>query len=59
LGAVRIGVYPGDERVTARRELLRLPATVTPLCAIAIGRPAEHPAPVDRFRPDRIHQEQW
>jgi nitroreductase len=56
---VWIGVYPRDERVLALRKLLRLPVTVTPLCAIAIGRPAEHPAPVDRFRPDRIHAEQW
>jgi len=59
LGAVWIGVYPRDERVAALREFLSLPATVTPLCAIAIGRPAGHPAPVDRFRPDRIHEEQW
>ena len=59
LGAVWIGVYPRDERVMALRELLSLPATVTPLCAIAIGRAAEHPAPVNRFRPDRIHEEQW
>jgi nitroreductase len=59
LGAVWIGVYPRDERVTALRELLGLPATVTPLCAIAVGRPAQHPAPVDRFRPERIHEEQW
>jgi nitroreductase len=58
-GAVWIGVYPRDERVTALRELLSLPATVTPLGALAIGRPAERPAPVNRFRADRIHKEQW
>ena len=54
LGAVWIGVYPRDERVLALREFLSLPATVTPLCAITIGRPAEHPAPVERFHPERI-----
>jgi nitroreductase len=59
LGAVWIGVYPRGGRVMAPRALLNLPATVTPLCAIAIGWPAEHPAPVDRFRGDRIHEEQW
>jgi nitroreductase len=59
LGAVWIGVYPRDERVMALRELLSLPAVVTPLCAIAAGRPAERSAPVDRFRPERIHEEQW
>ena len=59
LGAVWIGVYPREERVMALRELLTLPAAVTPLCAIAIGQPAEHSAPVDRFRPDRIHEAQW
>jgi nitroreductase len=59
LGAVWIGVYPREERVAALRELLSLPAAVTPLCAIAVGRPAERRAPVDRFSPDRIHEEQW
>lgn len=59
LGAVWIGVYPRDERVLALRERLSLPETVIPLCAIAIGWPAERPAPVDRFRPDRIHDERW
>jgi nitroreductase len=59
LGAVWIGAYPREERVTALRELLRLPTTVTPLCAIAVGRPAQHPAAVDRFRRDRIHHGQW
>jgi len=59
LGAVWIGVYPRDERVTPLRKLLSLPASVTPLCAIAAGHPAERPAPVDRFLPDRIHEEQW
>jgi nitroreductase len=59
LGAVWIGVYPRDERVAALRELLSLPAAVTPLCAIAVGWPVEHPAPVDRFNPARTHHEQW
>jgi nitroreductase len=59
LGAVWIGVYPRDERVAALRELLSLPAAVTPLCAIAVGRPAAPVAPIDRFRPDRVHAEQW
>jgi nitroreductase len=59
MGAVWIGVYPRDERVAALREILSLPASITPLCAIAVGWPAEHPAPVDRFRPDRIHEERW
>ena len=53
------GVYPHDERVIALRQLLGLPTTVTPLCAIPIGQPVAHPAPVDRFRPDRVHEEQW
>jgi nitroreductase len=59
LGAVWIGVYPREERVTALRELLNLPAAVTPLCAIAVGRPAQPVAPVDRFSLDRIHEERW
>jgi nitroreductase len=59
LGAVWIGVFPLEERVTALRQLLGIPATATPLCAIAAGHPSDLPAPVDRFHPTRIHAEHW
>jgi len=59
LGAVWIGVYPRDERVVVLRELLSLPARDGDSAMRYRHRPAEHPAPVGRFRLDRIREEQW
>ena len=59
LGAVWIGCYPNEERMAALRGLLGIPDSVTPLCTVAIGHPAEPPRQADRFRPDRIHQGKW
>ena len=59
LGAVWTAVYPFEERVKGIKELLNLPANVIPLCIIPIGRPAETPAPVDRFNPSCIHHDRW
>lgn len=59
LGAVWTGIYPLPERVEAFRALLRLPETVTPMALLVIGHPAEHPAPQDRYRPERVHRETW
>jgi nitroreductase len=55
----RAGYWTQDCAAATQNILLVCHATVTPLCAIAIGHPAERPAPVDRFRPERIHEEQW
>ena len=59
LGAVWTGVYPEEERVSAMRRLLRIPDHVVPLALIPLGYPAEHPGPVDRFDPGRIHRNGW
>ena len=59
LGAVWTGIYPLPERVEAFRALLGMPENVTPMALLVMGYPAEHPAPKDRFRPERIHREKW
>ena len=59
LGAVWMGVYPGANRVEGVQKLLSLPETVIPLCVIALGHPAEHPEPADRYLPERVHFDQW
>jgi nitroreductase len=59
LGAVWIGVYPVSERVAALQAVLGLPEQVVPLCTVAIGHPAEQPAPVNRYRAERVHMQQW
>ncbi|MGZ5540032.1 MAG: nitroreductase family protein [Halobacteriota archaeon] len=59
LGAVWTAVYPFDDRVNGIKKLLNLPDDVVPLCIIPVGRPAETPAPVNRFNPSRIHHDTW
>lgn len=59
LGAVWTGIYPLAERVEGFRALCGLPAQVTPLALLVIGHPAEHPAPEDRFKPERIRRDRW
>jgi nitroreductase len=54
LGAVWTGCYPMDERVAEVSKVLKLPETIIPLCVIAIGHPAEQPAPKDKWKPENV-----
>lgn len=54
LGAVWTGCYPMDDRVTEVSKTLKLPETIVPLCVIAIGHPAEQPAPKDKWKPENV-----
>ena len=59
LGACWLGVHPREERVQHIRSLLNIPDPVIPVAAIAIGWPAESPAPRTRYREDAVHRETW
>lgn len=59
LGAVWLGVHPVADRESALKQILSLPDGVECLSLVAIGHPAESPAPANRFSPDRVHWEQW
>lgn len=59
LGTCWLGVHPRPDRMAAIREMFVLPASIIPMCAIAIGWPAEHPEPRTRFRPECVHLEKW
>jgi len=59
LGAVWLGVYPREQRVLDVRHSLGIPESVIPLCAIAIGYPAEEKPRADRYEPARVHQNAW
>lgn len=54
LGAVWTGLHPNDERAKAVSELLKLPDSLVPLCAIIIGHPAESPEPKDKWLPENV-----
>lgn len=59
LGAVWLGVYPREKRILALRQLLNIPEHVMPLSIVAIGYPREQKPPVNRFKKERIHYNQW
>ena len=59
LGAVWLGVYPREERMAGLKNLFILPDHIIPISLISCGYPAEDIAPEDRFKPQRIHQNQW
>lgn len=59
LGAVWLGVYPTQDRMDALWELLGMPDEVVPFALIAVGHPAESPAPAARYARDRVHEERW
>ena len=59
LGAVWLGIYPRMDRVTGLRKLLGLPEHVIPLALVAIGHPAEHLPPADRYDATRVHRNRW
>lgn len=59
LGAVWVGIYPVEERMEGLRKLLGIPGHVIPLSIVSVGNPAEKKEPSDRFKPERIHYDQW
>jgi nitroreductase len=59
LGSCWLGVHPREQRIKSLKEILSLPASVIPVCCIAIGHPAETKEPRTRLNPDYIHFERW
>jgi len=59
LGAVWLGVHPYEDRSTGVGEILGLPDGILCLSLIAVGHPAQHPEPADRYDPSRVRSERW
>ena len=59
IGAVWLGIYPREERITGLRRLLKIPDHVTPISLISLGYPAEQVTNERRFKNNHIHQETW
>ena len=59
LGAVWTGVFPGEERIAAVREILSIPEGYMPLNVIPVGYPAENPPAKDKWNPAKIHYDKW
>ena len=59
LGAVWVGLYPREHRITGVHRLFKLPDNVKPFAIISLGYPAEKKDFPDRFKKERIHYERW
>lgn len=55
LGAVWLGWYPDEDRVSAFSARFGLPSHVLPFSVVALGYPAKTPEPVFRLDADRIY----
>ena len=54
LGAVWCGIYPIADRVAEARRALLLPDSITPLCIVPIGHPADKPNVKDKWDISKI-----
>lgn len=59
LGAVWLGIHPRVERKKTVSEIFNLPENIVPVSIISLGHSAETKATTERFKPERIHNEQW
>jgi nitroreductase len=58
LGAVWLGIYAG-RRMKVIRQMLSLEEHIVPYALVAVGHPADMPAPQDRYKPERVHKNSW
>ena len=56
LGGVWTCLYPHDDRIAPVRKILNLPDHLIPFNLITIGYPEKEHAPMEKWHPDRVHQ---
>ena len=59
LGTVWTAVYPDNNKISFVRKTLRIPYNYIPLNCIPIGYPTGEDKPKDKFKPEKIHWNQW
>lgn len=59
LGACWLGIHPREARIQRIANLLRIPASVIPVAAIALGWPGEAKEARTRYNPAYVHHETW
>lgn len=59
LGACWLGVHPRAEREKSLKEHLGIPNRFGLLCLVAVGVPAEAPAPRTQYDESKVRRERW
>jgi nitroreductase len=59
LGAVWTAAFPYAERIAAVRQAVCIPDHVLPLCVVPIGYPAKDEPIKNKWKPEKIHLNQW
>lgn len=58
-GAVWTACYPFPDRMDPVRRALSLPDSVVPYSVVPVGIPTGDDQPKDKWKPERIHYQQW
>ncbi len=58
-GAVWTAAWPYEDRLSATAEAFGLPEGVVPLCVIPVGCPKTEKAPMDKWKPEKFHFNEW
>jgi nitroreductase len=59
LGTVWIGIHPVAKFVKTVRDIIFIPKSVTPLCIIYVGYPADDKPARTQYDPQRIHYQEY
>ena len=59
LGGVWTCLYPHDERMEPVRQILNIPDNMIPFNLIPVGYPDKDHAPMDKWHPERVHQNRF
>ena len=59
LGGVWTCIYPHEERIAPVRTILNLPDDIVPFNLIPVGYPEKDHAPMNKWHPERIHQNRY
>ncbi len=59
LGAVWVSAYPAEETITGLKKLFNFPENIVPISILSIGYPDEEVTAEERFKPEKIHFNNW
>jgi nitroreductase len=59
LGGLWIGIYPVESLIDTMRKIFDLPSQILPIGLIAVGHKVSDREPIDKYKPEKIHLNQW